>query len=178
MSIDIQNRDTDNRDEVIDELFREMYQFMVSFASVRLDPSLAEGVVQDTFLIATQKFDKMMKSGDVRGWLINVLKGEIKNKVRRQKTQEKHNAVLDDTESHIGANSVHTTASDETVLWEWEDACIQEVGKEAFELFKERFLYRIPIKDAAARHGLSESAYKNRTARTRKKLQKLLKNLV
>lgn len=175
--MDVQSHDIANRDKIIDELFREMYRPMFKLASVRLNSSLAEVVVQDTFLIATLKFNSMMSSGNIRGWLMNVLKGEIRNRRRQQQTREKHHVLIDYTDSYTGLDSTYAMAADdERALWELEDVCIQGVGKEAFDLFKERYIYRIPIKEAAARHGLSESAYKNRTARIQKKLQKLLKN--
>lgn len=179
--MDTQKRDkTDsaNRDEVIDKLFREMYQSLFGLARGYLDPFFAESVVQDTFLTATQKFDSMMDSGNAKGWLVNTLKHKIQNAKRWKQTQEKHHTLVEAPEAYISANDADKVDFDDGIVFrEMENACIQEVGKEAFELFKERYFYRIPIKDAAAKHGLSESAYKNRTARTRIKLQKFLKKL-
>ena len=172
--------ETENRDkvdEVIEELFTEMYQSLLRIAKRTLDPFYAENAVQNTFLRATLKFDSMMASGNVRGWLVNTLKGEIENKKRYMRRQEQRSILVDDFELFAVLNgSGELTANDDGKLWEIEDMCIREVGEEMFALFKERYIYCTPIKDAAMKYGMSESAYKSRTARIKKRLQKVLKN--
>lgn len=175
--MDTKESNKTERNKALDELFRDMYKLLLGFARGYLDPNLAENAVQETFLVATQRFDIMMDSGNVEGWLMNTLKFKIKNIRRQKQTQDKHNILVEDLEAYIGENNEDTIASnDEMVLYEWRDACIQEVGKEAFEQLVERYVYRTPIKDAAAKYGMSESAYKSRTSRTRKRLHKFLEN--
>lgn len=157
------------RDEAIEELFREMYQSLLRLAKGTLDPFFAESAVQDTFTIASLKFDSMMASGNIKGWLVNVLKGEIQNKRRLKQRWEQYSVLVDDSESF-------RDPVDESSLLEKKDACIGAVGEEAFEQFMERYYYRTPIKTAAEKYGMSESAYKSRTARVRERLREVLKN--
>ena len=49
-----------HQEEIIAQLYREMYRKLVVYAENALNDSLAEEAVQDTFRIACSKYDELM----------------------------------------------------------------------------------------------------------------------
>lgn len=81
------NRD---QDQLIDELFRNFYRFLLNYAESALkNPSLAEEAVQETFAIACRRADRLCESENPRGWLVETLKFVIRNMEHRQRTANK-----------------------------------------------------------------------------------------
>ena len=75
------------QDKLIDELFRRLYRFMLNYAQSSLNnKSLAEEAVQETFAIACRRIDRVCGSENPEGWLVETLKGVIKNIEGRQQT--------------------------------------------------------------------------------------------
>ena len=68
-----------HQEEIIAQLYREMYRKLVVYAENALNDSLAEEAVQDTFRIACSKYDELMNSSNPQGWLMNTLKNVIRN---------------------------------------------------------------------------------------------------
>lgn len=66
--------------ELIEQLFIEMYEKLVTYARCSLpEASLAEEAVQETFRIACQKPESLQNSPNPQGWLVNTLKHTIRN---------------------------------------------------------------------------------------------------
>lgn len=71
---------------VLEQYFRAEYQDMLRFARVTLkDENLAEVAVQDTFVIASLKFQDLTGSPNPVGWLYNVLKNTIRAHKRERR---------------------------------------------------------------------------------------------
>lgn len=72
--------------EFLEKLFLENYSFMEYYATRFFrNQDLAQDVVQDTFLIAQAKIDRLMESESPKGWLFNTLKNVIGNTYKQQK---------------------------------------------------------------------------------------------
>ena len=90
-----------HQEEIIAQLYREMYRKLVVYAENALNDSLAEEAVQDTFRIACSKYDELMNSSNPQGWLMNTLKNVIRNIRKEQANLNKYFVMtmsLDDEE--------------------------------------------------------------------------------
>lgn len=69
---------------LLEQLFSSEYEGLVDYARVILyNRELAEDVVQDTFIIGTQKITDLRDSVSPVGWLYYVLQNVVKNKNRQ-----------------------------------------------------------------------------------------------
>ena len=78
--------------KILEEYYRQEYESMLKFARYSLhNENLAEVAVQETFLIASKRFKKFVKSPNSVGWLFNTLKNVIHQlKRERQKALERY----------------------------------------------------------------------------------------
>lgn len=76
-------------EELLKELYLEMYDNMLSYAIVAFkDESLAEEAVQETFRIACEKSDQVYESPNPNGWLVITLKYTINNIKRTRESAQ------------------------------------------------------------------------------------------
>lgn len=69
--------------DFLDSLYRKSYNALYSYAASRLnDSQRAEDVVMQTFTAAIKKVNKLMKSPNPEGWLMDALKKEILHEMR------------------------------------------------------------------------------------------------
>lgn len=70
--------------EQLEQLYREMYEWLFGYANAALlDVSRAEEAVQETFRIACDKLPVLLESENPKGWLVNTLKGVLRNFSRK-----------------------------------------------------------------------------------------------
>lgn len=70
--------------EQLEGLYCEMYAWLFEYANAALsDPSRAEEAVQETFRIACDKLSVLLQSENPKGWLVNTLKGVLRNFLRK-----------------------------------------------------------------------------------------------
>ena len=153
---------TKEQNQIITELFREMYQKLVMIAYARLDSMpLAEEAVQETFCIACRKPEDCIGSPNPEGWLVTTLQYVVRNMRRFAAAQAKR--VVHDPDYHAapGRNDDYTEI-------EFADL----ISEEEFRLFRRIALDRYTIREAATELGISEEACKKRVQRIRAKLQK------
>lgn len=68
----------------LEQLYYEMYEWLFGYANAVLsDPTRAEEAVQETFRIACDKLSALMQSENPKGWLVNTLKGVLRNFSRK-----------------------------------------------------------------------------------------------
>lgn len=68
----------------LEQLYREMYAWLFGYANAMLsDVSRAEEAVQETFRIACDKLPLLLESQNPKGWLVNTLKGVLRNFSRK-----------------------------------------------------------------------------------------------
>lgn len=78
------------QNKLLDELYRKMYRFLLCYARSALNnESIAEEAVQETFVIACRRIERVCESKNPQGWLVETLKLVIKNLNRRQQTAQK-----------------------------------------------------------------------------------------
>lgn len=161
----------DNQRRTIKVLYTEMYSSLLAYAQSKLnDRTLAEEAVQDTFRIACAKADKFLFSSNPKGWLFNTLKNVIKNKVRNR--------------AYLKNIVVTSFEIDENVIFE--DSGVLDVdfiffdltNIEDYKLLKKITLEKYSMMEAANEIGISVEACKKRVQRAKKKLKKVLKNIV
>ena len=69
----------------LEQLYREMYDWLLGYANASLsNPSRAEEAVQETFRIACDKQTTLLESDNPKGWLVNTLKGVLRNFSRKR----------------------------------------------------------------------------------------------
>ena len=80
----------DQQSEQLEQLYCEMYEWLFGYANATLpDPSRAEEAVQETFRIACDKLSDLLKSENPKGWLVNTLKGVLRNFLRKDARDSK-----------------------------------------------------------------------------------------
>ncbi len=68
----------------LEQLYCEMYEWLFGYANAALsDPSRSEEAVQETFRIACDKLPALRQSENPKGWLVNTLKGVLRNFLRK-----------------------------------------------------------------------------------------------
>lgn len=68
----------------LEQLYCEMYDWLFGYATGALsDFARAEEAVQETFRIACDKSSALLDSENPRGWLVNTLKGVLRNFSRK-----------------------------------------------------------------------------------------------
>lgn len=68
----------------LEQLYLEMYDWLLAYGKATLsDPSRGEEAVQETFRIACDKLPVLLASDNPKGWLVNTMKGVIRNFYRQ-----------------------------------------------------------------------------------------------
>lgn len=156
---------TPEQDCFIEKLFREEYENLLGFAgNVLRDDNLANVAVQETFLIALRKVDKLIDSPNPTGWLYNTIKNIILHIERDRNYLYKRNISLYD--AYPEAVSHQDTYS--------------EIGteiqqSEEWRLLTEFYVEGYSIKELALKYSISVDACKSRLKRAREKLRNKLK---
>ena len=149
--------------ELIEQLFLEMYDKMVTYARCSLpEASLAEEAVQETFQIACEKPESIQNSPNPRGWLVLTLKNTIRNIHHNRANAERILA------QYLQIPDDRTYSEDKinlTVLY----GDIAET--EDFKLLKEYAIDRRSHLEMAMDRGITVNACKKRLQRAKEKLR-------
>lgn len=150
--------------EWLENLYRKLFQRLFLSARTALqNECLAEEAVQDTFVIACKKIDKVADSENPAGWLMNTLKNVISNMKRSRGSLYYYmtHMVGFDRISNIGRpDEVNVD-----ILYHG------MVNAENFSLLKYIVLGRYSYLEAAQRFGITVEACKKRVQRTKKKMR-------
>lgn len=160
----VQTKCSAEQKQLVEKLFKAEYENMVAFANHILgDFNLADVAVQDTFLIALQKPDKLFESPNPTGWLYNTIKHVILHIERDRNYLYKRNVSLYD----ISAES----ASYEDTYSEISPEVRQSDEWKLLTLF---YIEGYSIRELAKKYDISEDACKSRLKRAREKLRNQL----
>ena len=119
------------------QLYIKHYNYLVRFALRFAKNDLAEDLVQETFLIAQKRLDRVLSSKNPTGWLINTLKNVIGNTYQRRQfiyTTLIPETVIDESREYMcSVNDMYAGLIDEEALsllvWVYcEDVSYQEVA--------------------------------------------------
>lgn len=154
--------------EKIEQLYLEMYDMLITYARCSVEEeSLAEEAVQETFQIACQKPDKLCKSLNPKGWLVNTLKYTIRNMKRSRENARQllSNYLIEQMECA-------TFSEDKLSLQLMYDdvSCTEE-----FKLIKEMAIDGRSHLEMANARGITVDAGKKRVQRAKEILQKKMK---
>lgn len=158
------------REAHFEALYLELYHKLLGYAARGLEGNLdlAEEAVQDTFRIFWVKYDQATVSPNVRGWIVNTLKGEILN-IRRTRARMANLVAQLST-----APQVEAVARDEHGL----DVEYGDLREDPdYQLLKEFALEQRTVKELAQSRGITIAACKKRLERARKRLKKYFEEM-
>ena len=158
------------REVHFEALYLELYHKLLSYAARGLEGNLdlAEEAVQDTFRIFWAKYDQAASSPNVRGWIVNTLKGEILN-IRRTRARMANLVV-----QLSAAPQVEAVARDEHGL----DVEYSDLQHDPdYRLLCEFALEQRTVKELAQSRGITIAACKKRLERARKRLKKYFEEM-
>lgn len=158
------------REAHFEALYLELYHKLLSYAARGLEGNLdlAEEAVQDTFRIFWAKYDQAASSPNVRGWIMQTLKGEILN-IRRTRAR-----MANLVAQLSAAPQVEAVARDEHGL----DVEYGDLREDPdYQLLKEFALEQRTVKELAQSRGITIAACKKRLERARKRLKKYFEEM-
>lgn len=154
--------------EQIKTLYREMYDKLIVYARSSLgSEALAEEAVQEAFLIACQKPEKLCGSVNPQGWLVLTLRNTIRNMKSSRATAKRL------VETYLVAQFKESSV--------WEDRIDLRVQYEnvaqleEFKLLSEMAIEGRSHQEMAQARGITVSACKKRVQRAKEALQKKIK---
>ena len=138
-----------------------MYEWLFGYASATLsDPLRAEEAVQETFRIACDKPSALLESDNPKGWLVNTMKGVLRNFVRKDARDSKVFVPLQEGHDQELPQDLPP------------DLLYQDLARtREYELLKELSEGR-SVRELAQRRGISEDTCKKRIQRSRSFLKK------
>lgn len=156
----------EDHSKLIEELYLEMYQGMIAYATSALEESLAEEAVQETFRVACQRAQVLAESENPRGWLVITLRNIIRNMKRSQEASQRIIAKF------LVSQASNISISENTINL---DIVYQNVADlEEYKLLKEMVLEGRSHLEMANARGISVAACKKRVQRAKE----LLKNRI
>jgi DNA-directed RNA polymerase specialized sigma24 family protein len=166
--------DRDQARGLVEPYWRRLYNFVFRLT---LDRDRAERYLVDIFVLAAQKIaSRPADDAAAVGWLIGLANGLLEERLPRQ--PEINFDTLDETlRSEATRTDVVRSLSDpqrDFLLWELKQGCMTSVvnclppGERA--AFVVCHVLKLPDEQAAASLGITESAYKVRLSRARKKV--------
>ena len=158
----------DGQKRTIESHYLRLYPFLIEYARSSVsEASLAEEMVQETFLIACSKPDAFLDSPNPEGWLVNTLKNVIRNAHR---SRENARQLLQD---YINANAETAVAADPLAQPELLYADL--VNTEEYLLVKAIYLDGVSYLELSQKLGIHIHACRKRVQRAKEFLQKKLK---
>ena len=157
--------DNVNAAELIKELYLTEYRTMFFYAyNILDDKGLAETAVQEAFLVALQKSEQLAQSDNPAGWVYNALKFVIMRISRdRQHLLMRNVSLCSPDVQSLSTNDIYDFRS------------INTDSVSDMDLLVEHYLHGFPIKEIAAKRGITIGGCKMRLKRARDALEKNLK---
>ena len=153
----------EDHSKLIEELYLEMYQGMIAYATSALEEPLAEEAVQETFRVACQRAQVLAESENPRGWLVITLRNIIRNMKRSQEASQRIIAKF------LVSQASNISISENTINL---DIVYQNVADlEEYKLLKEMVLEGRSHLEMANARGISVAACKKRVQRAKELLK-------
>jgi RNA polymerase sigma-70 factor (ECF subfamily) len=161
-------------------VFEATYDDVLRFAQRRVDPSHAEDVAADVFLVAWRRLDDMPDGGDARPWLFGVARATMLNHRRGERRRDALAVRIADASALTGLDGSALTHDvgelaaarlDLASAWARLSAAEQEaIGLSVWE--------GLDARGAGAVLGCSATAYRLRLSRARRSLRRHLEAAV
>lgn len=153
-------------DEQISALYTEMFDYMFSYALPALgSPGLAEEAVQETFVIACQKPDKLLNSPNPKGWLVLTLKNVVHNQLRSRARLSYY--IMKYAENRALVFNNEEAACDDYTAIEYSDI----VSPKDFAMLRMYVFDKCSMLEISKKYGISVDATNKRIQRARSKLK-------
>ena len=150
------------QNDPLHQLYVEHYSYLYRFARRFVNPDLAEDLVQETFLIAQKRLDRVTSSENPTGWLINTLKNVIGNTYQKRQfiyTELSPDAIADESGEYV--HSIN-------------DMYAGLIDDEALSLLIWIYCEDTSYQEAANRLGISLDSCKKRIQRAKQALKKAI----
>lgn len=156
----------DNRKAIFDRMYLDHYDSLLIYVRNAVGygrGAVIEDILQDTFLTAWKKLDEGAKHENQGGWLMEIAKNKLRNLRKKASSRE---VGIDDEITEIPSIEPGYGVSElEMIVREVLDPHEQE-------LFQKYFVEGYSVREMAAQENLTESAFKVKMHRIRRKLQK------
>ena len=162
---------TENEIQLIDELYTEMYDKLLSLAKKRVhNTDLAKEIVQETFRIACVNIEKLMTSKKPQGWLMITLKNVTNNILRGKSRLSSLFLQVSDIEEIAEEAKFNIEENLPDILY----SDISET--EEYTLIKKIIFEHYTTAELAEEYGVSTDVIRQRIHRARLKLQDKINN--
>ena len=168
--------------EAFDRLCRERYASLISYASIFLDVTSAEDVVQDVLFALWQKREGLREGADVQPWLISCVHNRCLNILERRKSRRSfENWYRERIDSllarHLApdANPVMTRFYNNELGRSLEEA-ISQLPPRCAEIFRLSYIEKLSGKEISERLGISLSTVENQINIALKRLRLALQS--
>ena len=152
------------------KIYEKYYSSLFTYAiSVTKDYELAEEIVQDTFLIAWNKYEDLIFSPNPGGWLMNVTKFNIRNTLRKVTSSDPPPLPLDDAICMVGRNQHQDYLDNATEII---NIITRHVSGDDLILIQKVYLEGYSCPEVAIILGIKPSTCQKRLQRLLKKLSK------
>lgn len=156
---------TDTQRQFLSDLCDKHYSGLFKYACTLTSAQDAEELMQELFLLAARRIDKLMESPSPDGWLAKALVFLSKNWRDRQSVRQRHDGGSIEDCQYIsapdGAGDVEMELSLQGVL-----------NPQEYKLYRMIYYEGYTMKEAAALLGVSPEAVWKRMERVRKRLRK------
>lgn len=168
-----------DQDTFVELQFRKYYPSLMQAAvKILKNTSLAQDLVQDTFLALIDAIDEVRDHPDIKGWLHRALLNRLKWYFRDQK---RYNALFLSMSSDFPIEPGEEDKGLDAVGLNWSRDLAevrQGLSKEEFYIFKRQALDKASYLELAQELGVSVYALKKRRERLIKKLHKLYPHIL
>ena len=153
-------------DEQISALYIEMHDLLCAYAQPSLGSSgLAEEAVQETFMIACQKSEKLLTSPNPKGWLVLTLKNVVHNQLRAKARLS--NCIMKCAENRALVFGSADAAYDDYTAIEYSDI----ISSKDFAMLRMYVFDKRSMLEISQIFGISVEATNKRIQRARSKLR-------
>jgi RNA polymerase sigma-70 factor (ECF subfamily) len=179
----------DSGDAAFNRIVTRYYAKILKFCAYTLGMGLAEDCTQDIFLILYENMDRLNNYDNIGGWLYKTADNISKRYAASvRKERKKRAAPAENAED--GAQDWADSLAAKTIRGEEEAAAEEQaialaaagIGKRLKpndeQILELAFRQKRPLKEVAARLGLSMSAVKSRSSRLRHKISALARELL
>jgi RNA polymerase sigma-70 factor, ECF subfamily len=156
------------------EIYRRTVQPLYAYVSRRAggDVSLAEDLVQETWMRAITSWSVKGTPDDPLAWLVRVARNTLISHFRHRRPQFLAPELLDLIESHPSAASEDPGAA-AVVNWG-----LSRLRRAHAELLEDLYFAGKSVRDIARNHSISERAVEGRLRRAREKLKKRIEKML
>lgn len=166
------------RNALISHLYNDMYNTLFAIAQAYVGTDDAYDIVQKTFVIALEKYNKLAASDNPQRWLTATLKYVICRAKRDSAIKLLRTTPISDVDMDNSATQALDSYSPNFDEYEFEldDFFIRAVGEDAYALYKDVCIHKLSKEQLEAKYQIGIAACRNRASMTKKKMREAMKN--